>query len=85
MSINWGKDFDLLLHDFVTLGVVAAGIFVKNPNSRAHAATIIDAVQKVVLPMADDALSALSNQATTSVQGAIAPAPTPVSVVSPAA
>ena len=39
------------------LGITAASLFVKNPNSQAHAASIINATNEVVLPLADALLN----------------------------
>lgn len=44
---------DEILHALVILGITAAGLFVKNGDSKAHAASIINATNQVVLPLAD--------------------------------
>lgn len=51
LAIN--ATIDEILHALVILGITAASIFVKNPNSQAHAASIINATNQVVLPLAD--------------------------------
>lgn len=51
------KTLDVILHDLIFLGMSAANIFVKNPNSRQHAANIIDLVQNTILPVADQLLN----------------------------
>lgn len=48
---------DEILHGLVTLGIVAASIFVKNENSRARAGQIINTTNQVVLPLADQLLN----------------------------
>ena len=48
---------DVILHALVLLGITAASIFVKNPNSQQHAASIINATNQLVLPLADQLLN----------------------------
>lgn len=48
---------DEILHALVLLGITAASLFVKNPNTQAHAASIINATNQVVLPLADALLN----------------------------
>lgn len=48
---------DEILHAMVFLGMTAAAIFVKNPTSQAHAASIINLTNTVVLPLADQLLA----------------------------
>jgi len=52
-----GKTVDAILHDIFTVGISAAAIFVKNPNSQQHAASIIQLLQTSVLPVADSLLT----------------------------
>ena len=48
---------DEILHALILLGITAASIFIKNPNTQQHAATIINAVNTTVLPLADELLN----------------------------
>jgi hypothetical protein len=52
-----GSTIDAILHALVILGISAASIFVKNPNSQQHAVSIINLVQTEVLPLADALLN----------------------------
>jgi len=47
---------DAILHAFILAGMTAASIFIKNPNSQAKAAPIINLVNEV-LPVIDTALN----------------------------
>lgn len=47
------KTADAILHDIFVVGISVAALFVKNPQSQAHAASIIDLLNRVVLPIAD--------------------------------
>jgi hypothetical protein len=49
------NQIDSILHAVIAAGIVAASIFVKNPNSQQHAATVIGAVN-TLLPMVDASL-----------------------------
>ena len=44
---------DEILHALVLLGITAASMFVKNPNSQQHAVSIINATNQIVLPLVD--------------------------------
>lgn len=55
--LNVNATIDEILHALVILGITAASIFVKNPNSQQHAASIINATNQVVLPLADSLLN----------------------------
>lgn len=48
---------DEILHALVLLGITAATIFVKNPNSQQHAASFINATNQVILPVVDSLLN----------------------------
>lgn len=48
---------DEILHGLVVLGITAAALFVKNPNSQQHAVSIINLVNQAVLPIADQLLN----------------------------
>lgn len=48
---------DQILHDVFIVGISAAALFVKNPNSQQHAASIINLLNQVVLPIADSFLT----------------------------
>jgi hypothetical protein len=50
------KTIDEILHDIFVIGISAASIFVKNPNSQQHAASIINLLNATVLPIADSLL-----------------------------
>lgn len=52
---NVGQTIDTILHDIIAGGILAATIFVKNPNSQQKAALMIDAVNRL-LPMLDSQL-----------------------------
>lgn len=51
-----GQVFDTVLHDFVLLGMLAASVFVKNPQSRAKAGAIMNLVQQA-MPILDAQLN----------------------------
>jgi hypothetical protein len=53
MNATTSHTIDEILHSLVVLGISAAAIFVKNPNSQQHAASIINLTNSVVLPLAD--------------------------------
>lgn len=55
--VNPNATLDEILHALVTVGIVAASIFVKNPNSRVQAGQIINLVNTTVLPIADGLLN----------------------------
>ncbi len=63
-QLNANSTIDEILHGLITAGIMAASIFVKNPNSRQHAASIINVVNSTVLPLADDLLSKQAAAAT---------------------
>jgi len=71
-----------LLHGIVALGIGAANIFVKNPESRQHAGQIVDLVNSEVLPLADDLLS--QQAAANAAAAAAPPAPAAETPVKPA-
>jgi len=50
-------EIDQILHDVFIVGISAASLFVKNPNSQQHAASIIDLLNRVVMPIADSFLN----------------------------
>ena len=56
------KTLDEILHGLILVGMTAASIFVKNPASQQHAATIIDLLNKVILPLAEEMLNTTSKQ-----------------------
>lgn len=51
------KTLDAILHDIFLVGIAAASIFVKNPNSQQHAASIVNMLNSTVLPIADELLN----------------------------
>ena len=68
------KTLDAILHDLIFAGISAAAIFVKNPNSQQHAASLISLVQTTVLPLADALLNPPTvkpNQETTPILDAV--------------
>ena len=56
-NLSTTSRIDEILHALVLLGITAASIFIKNPNSQQHAASIINAVNTTVLPIADALLN----------------------------
>lgn len=42
-----------IVHALLALTISAAALFVKNPNSQAHAATMVTVGTNVLLPLAD--------------------------------
>lgn len=60
-----GTIADEILHDVITAGIIAAGFFVKNPNSQQKAQTLIQLVTQDLLPMLDTQLTSTSTSAST--------------------
>ena len=56
-NLSASATIDEILHALILLGITAASIFVKNPNSQQHAVSIINAVNSTVLPLADSLLN----------------------------
>lgn len=54
--MSFGSKFDMVLHDFVVMGIFAASIFVKNPAHQETAGKIIQAVTQL-LPALDAQLN----------------------------
>jgi hypothetical protein len=53
---KFGKITDMILHDVITVGVLSASIFVKNPAHQETAGKLINAVAQL-LPMLDAQLN----------------------------
>jgi len=51
-QLSHESTFQEILHGFITLGILAASIFVKNPQSQQRAATVINAINGV-MPMVE--------------------------------
>lgn len=52
-----GSTLDTILHALILTSITAASIFVKNPKSQDHAASIINVVNSNLLPLADALLT----------------------------
>ena len=55
-ALDPNATIDEILHAMVILGITAASIWVKTPKSQAFAASIINATNQIVLPLADSLL-----------------------------
>ena len=60
-----GSKLDEILHALIFAGISAASIFVKNPSSQQHAATLINLVQGTLVPLADSLLNKPEGQQST--------------------
>ena len=51
------QSLETLLHAIIALGITAASMFVKNPASQQHAATVVNAVNGL-MPVVDSLIEA---------------------------